>query len=161
MAKWLRVVSGSVFLAASFYFFLGSQGSMTGAFIGAMPQGSASVFAVVAALTSGIIFASSFQTQVRVKSAIGKDKTLVRLAEEAANSKRVQEGLDHMADELSKGHVPGRVRHLSGTDVLYIGNYEARLYYRPVSSGYEIVAKSRKGKNQEQVIEKLEKAYKK
>jgi len=161
MVRWFRVTWGIILLAFSFFLFLGSNVSMTGAFIGAMPSGSTSVFAIVAAMVSGVIFASSIGTNLRVRSVIGKDKTLVKLAEEATNNSRAQTGLDSLTNKLVKGHTPGRIRHINDTDVFYVGKDDARLYYRQVHGGYDIVAKSKKGKNQDQVIHKLHKIYKK
>lgn len=161
MVRGLRVSFGIILLSLSFVLFLGSNGSITGAFIGAMPSGSTSVFAVVAAMASGVIFASSIGSNLRVRSVIGKDKTLVKLAEEATENTRAQSGLDSLTNKLVKGHTPGRIRHINDTDVFYVGKDDARLYYRQVHGGYDIVAKSKKGKNQDQVIRKLHDIYKK
>ncbi len=152
----------SVFLfAIGFSCLVVSQPGITGAVIGVQPSGWLSPFGFVAALASGIIFASGIEPGVRVVSVLKKNKSLVRLAEEAAENDRAQAGLDNLTKEMSKGNVPARVRHLEGTDVFYIGNAEARLYYRIIKGGYEIVAKSGKGSNQKRVIDKLEGLYKK
>ncbi len=146
-------------MVVSFSLFLGSQANLTGAFAGVAGSQSTSIFAIISALASGIIFASSLQSHTRLTSAIKKDRTLARLADESTNSDRVQRGLDHLTHELSQGHVPNRIRHLEGTDVFYAGSDNARIYYRLAPYGYEIVGKSGKGENQDRVINRLKKLY--
>ncbi len=153
-------MSAFLFLAGSSCIVV-SQPGVTGAFVGVQSSGLFTPFGFVAVLASGVIFASGLESHARLTSSIKKDKSLARLANDAAESERAQKGLDHLSHELSKGNVPGRVRHLEGTDVFYVSNDEARLYYRLTKNGYEIVAKSRKGRNQELVLNKLEKLYKK
>jgi len=99
--------------------------------------------------------------KIILTSSIGNDKTLVRLAEDATADQSVQRGLDHLTEGISNGNFAGRVRNIKGTDVFYLGHDSgARVYYRRVGSNqYEIVAKSAKGRNQNQVINRLQKTY--
>src|SRR3989339_667275 len=142
-----RLALGVVFLSASCFFFLNSAGNnITGAVVGI--TSGFSTFGVITAMVSGVLFVAGIEEKKKVLSTIKNNRTLVKLAEEASNSDRAQRGMDHLIAELEKGNVPARIRHLKGTDVFYIGNDEARVYYRIVGGGYEIVAKSRKGRNQ-------------
>ncbi len=114
------------------------------------------------AVTGGaIVGLASCPGQIVLTSSISKDNSLVRLAEDAAVDQSVQRGLDHLTGEISKGNFVGRVRHLEGTDVFYLGHDSgARVYYRQIGPNqYEIVAKSAKGRNQDQVINRLQKLY--
>lgn len=159
--KLFRVALGSLLFVLAAFMSTGQQAGLTGAVTGMLPSGSVSLFSIVVALVAGVIFSAGLDDRVIVKSAIKKDKTLVKLAEEASGSQRAQIGMDHLVKELEKGHAPARIRHLKGTDVFYVGNDEARVYYRLMKGGYEVVAKSRKGENQDKVIKKLEDIYKK
>ena len=109
-----------------------------------------------------LLFLATLEKKIRLASLIQKDKGLRRLAEEATRNHYVQRELDHLIEELGKGHfggLPG-VRHIAGTDIFYLrGRQGGRLYYRKTNEGYEIVGKSAKGRNQEQVIQKLVELY--
>lgn len=158
--RWMKLSAGSLLLAFSFLFMMGSQSNLTGAVTGVLSAGSTTIFSVMTALVGGMIFAAGLESRTVVRSSIKKDRTLVRLAEEASKSDRAQRGFDHLLHEFGKGHAPARIRHLEGTDVFYVGNDEARVYYRLIKGGgYDVVAKSRKGDNQDQVMRKLEKLY--
>jgi hypothetical protein len=116
-------------------------------------------------LVSAILFAAtpSGLEKITLKSSIHSNTRLKRLAEDATNNQRIQQEIDHLAYELKRGNLEaglGTPGHLSKTDVFYLrGRNGGRLYYRKAGYGYEIVGKSSKGRNQDQVIEEIEKAY--
>lgn len=91
---------------------------------------------------------------------IKKNQSILRLTEDAIQNQAVERELNHLIKELSKGNFEaglGYPGHVEGTDVYYLrGDHGARLYYHKIGeSSYEIVAKSTKGRNQNQVINKL------
>jgi len=95
---------------------------------------------------------------VQVTSNIRASKGLTRAAEDAG--KRVQKDLDHLVHELQKGNPnPGiGTKHVL-KDIFEARTKDgARVYYRKVGEGIEIVAKSDK-KNQPQVINLLRDLY--
>ena len=85
------------------------------------------------------------------------------LAEEATNDQKIQRGIDHLAYELAKGNLEvglGKPGHIEDTNIFYLrARNGARLYYRQTADGYEIVGKSKKGKNQEKTITALKEYY--
>ncbi|MBT2747849.1 MULTISPECIES: hypothetical protein [unclassified Lysobacter] len=96
----------------------------------------------------------------RVVSAIKVDRLLVREAERAGKS--VQASIDGLTAQLAKGNMnPG-----TGTKHLFNGVFEARaldgarVYFRHVEDGVEIVGKSSK-ENQPKVIQRLRDIYEK
>jgi hypothetical protein len=98
---------------------------------------------------------------VAVSSAIGGDPLLVRTAEQAGRNEKVQQDLDSLMAQLANGNMnPGLgTRALAGTDVLYARSRSgARLFFRLVDGGIEIVGKADKG-NESRVIERLEQLY--
>ncbi len=161
--KKVKFILAFCLFSVAIFFLIGSKAGITGAFIGAVNQGSLSVIGIIMALAAGLIFAVELEKKAHITSAIKKDKGLMRLVEESTGSgSTIQRELDHLTKELSKDHVPGRVRHIDGTDILYIGGRNgARVYYRKTDFGYQIVGKSAKGANQDKVIGKLTWLYKK
>jgi RHS repeat-associated protein len=95
----------------------------------------------------------------QVISAIGKDKKLVALAEEAGPA--VQRGLDSLVKQLAAGNLnPGiGTKHLFG-DIFYARSRDgARVFFRQVGDKIEILGKAAK-KNEEEVIRRLTELYK-
>ncbi len=116
--------------------------------------------AIVLALVSGIFLAAGIERRVKITSRIHDDRALEKLAEEAGNNQTVQRDLYHLTKSLGRDYQPGRLRHIEGTNVFYIGtDHGARLYFRKVGKGYEIVGKSAKGINQYKVIKQIQKDY--
>jgi hypothetical protein len=98
---------------------------------------------------------------VRMSSIISDDPFFVRAAEEASKNQRVQQDLDHLFDRLSKGDMsPGRgTSGLTGTGISYARTRSgARLFYREVNGGVQIVAKASKA-NEKAVIKRLLEIY--
>ena len=89
---------------------------------------------------------------------------MLRLTQEATRNQDVQRELDHLEREMQKGNFEaglGHPGHIEGTDIYYLrGRNGGRLYYHKVGKFYyEIVGKSGKGINQQQVIDKLHDIY--
>ena len=105
----------------------------------------------------------SLEKKISFTSQIKKNSSLKNLAEDASQNESVQRELDHLVLELSKGNLHaglGRPGHLEGTDIYYLrGRNGGRLYYHKTKDGYDILAKSGKGSNQEKVINKLLEMY--
>ena len=114
-------------------------------------------------LLAAIFIILSLEKKISFTSKIKKNSSLKNLAEDASKNESVQRELDYLVLELSKGNLHaglGRPGHLEGTDVYYLrGRNGGRLYYHKTKDGYEILAKSGKGSNQEKVINKLLEAY--
>jgi hypothetical protein len=93
-------------------------------------------------------------------SAIGDEPGLVRAAEEAASNGRVQAEIDSLTKQLSAGNLnPGiGTKKLFGNISYLRGPNGARVFFRPVGAGFEILAKASKA-NEAQVIARLEKLY--
>lgn len=100
---------------------------------------------------------------IPLSSGIKRDSGLVRLAEQATVDQGIKRELDHLFYELSRNNLKaglGDPGHLEGTDVFYLrGRNGGRLYYHQLGNGYEILAKSGKGNNQDSVINKLRQLY--
>lgn len=92
-------------------------------------------------------------------SSIGKDKGLVRLAEEAGS--QVQKGLDSLTGQLSNGNLnPGLGTKKLFGDISYARARDgARVFFRARQNMIEILAKASKH-NEQQVIRALERLYK-
>ncbi|MEU0587543.1 hypothetical protein [Streptomyces sp. NPDC006132] len=100
--------------------------------------------------------------KVCVKSAIGKDSVLTKLAQKTGKDQTAQKDLDHLFAELAKGNMtPGTFnKMLDGAEgVRYArGRNGGRLFFRVVEDGVEIVGKSNKQWEQ-RVIDRLKKLY--
>jgi RHS repeat-associated protein len=103
--------------------------------------------------------ASALETGgLRVISGINRDKTLVRLAEDAGRS--VQSGIDKLTTQLAQGNLnPGiGTKNLFG-DVMYARASDgARVFFRKAGEVIEILAKASKH-NEESVIRRLTELY--
>lgn len=150
-------------------FLINSQANITGAFMGVSTSVN-SIFSlflgVLFIVLSIILFATTHSKleKIILSSAIKKSPALLRLTQDAVRNQTVQRELDHLVKELSKGNFEaglGYPGHITGTDIYYLrGRNGARLYYHKINEhSYEIVAKSAKGRNQDQVIEKIREIY--
>ena len=96
-----------------------------------------------------------------MSSAIGDDSMLVKAAEKAGKNQSVQREMDNLFAQLPDGNMnPGiGTKSLAGTDVSYArGANGARLFFRNVDGGIQIVAKADKS-NESQVIARLMQLY--
>jgi hypothetical protein len=155
-------------------FSLNSSLNLTGSFIGYESLiHPFSFFLGIAFLILGIIIFSTvslyhpsptLEQRVAVSSSIKQNPSLLRLTENAVRDEAVEREMNHLIKELSKGNFEaglGHPGHIEGTKVNYLrGRNGARLYYQKEGEKkYKIVAKSAKGRNQEQVIDKLKEIY--
>lgn len=137
---------------------------LTGSVIGIpneLAPSSLVVFSLLLISVVLLIFAT-LEKKIKLVSSIHQNESLRRLTEEATRNEAVQRELDHFVDELSKGHLAGLPQqgHIGRTDIYYLrGRRGGRLYYRKTEEGYEVVGKSAKGRNQDQVIQKLKELY--
>lgn len=97
--------------------------------------------------------------EVELVSAIGKDKSLIRLAEEAGAS--AQSGIDSLTAQLAKGNLnPGTwTKTLFGNIRYARSSNGARVFFRQAGDKIEILAKATKA-NETQVINRLMRLYK-
>ncbi|HEU5470659.1 MAG TPA: polymorphic toxin-type HINT domain-containing protein, partial [Actinophytocola sp.] len=96
-----------------------------------------------------------------MSSAIGEDSFLAKAAQQAGRNQRVQQEMDGLFKQLSEGNMnPGiGTKSLAGTDVSYArGRNGARLFFRSVNGGMQIVGKADKG-NESAVIRRLIELY--
>ena len=165
----IRIVLSAVMLFLGFFLLINSQSNITGAFTGLSSKSTSlmSMFAgIIFVVSSFFMFTTTHYDleKITLSSAIKKHQPLLRLTEEAVNNQTVERELNHLTKELSKGNFEaglGHPGHIEGTNISYSrGRNGARLYYHKISGdNYEIVAKSAKGKNQDQVINKLKEIY--
>ena len=100
--------------------------------------------------------------KIKIVSKIKEDAGLVRAAEEACKSDKVQTDINRLEEELAKGNDnPGIGRKPIGNGIIeHRGRNGGRLYVRESDSGIEILAKSGKKKsNQQFVINRLKEMY--
>lgn len=139
---------------------------ITGAFLG-IPELSPPYFWFEAILVlSSIILLAHEQDleKITLSSSIKKHQPLLRLTQDAVRNQTVERELNHLIKELSKENLEaglGSPGHIDETDIYYLrGRRGGRLYYHKIGEhNYEIVAKSAKGRNQNQVINKLKEIY--
>lgn len=161
-----KIISISLILAG-LLLIVDSQTGLTGAVLGfAVTNNTAKTLTgLVLLLLGAILFMvenSELEKKIRLTSSIKKYKSICKLAEDATRNQDVQREIDHLVYELSKGHLAGlpHIGYIEKTDVFYLrGRRGGRLYYRRTKEGYDIVGKSAKGKNQDQVIKQLEEKY--
>lgn len=97
----------------------------------------------------------------RITSVIHDDSLLVKAAEAAGKNQVVQRDLDNMIARLADGNLNQGIgsSYLTGTDVSYLRSSNgARLFFRNVDGGIQIVAKSSKA-NEDKVIARLLQLY--
>tara|TARA_Y100000310_G_C20683871_1_gene817722 strand:- start:1701 stop:2186 length:486 start_codon:yes stop_codon:yes gene_type:complete len=113
-------------------------------------------------LALGIFVLVILKSGIRLESAIHNDEGLVRLAKESTRNEAVKKEMNHLQEELGKGNFQagiGKPGHVDGTSIFYLRGYNgARLFYRQIREGYEIVGKSDK-RTEERVIHKLQEIY--
>ena len=146
------------------------QPGLTGAFVGIPVLGVPFLSSSLGVLLMGaslllVMTAHSKLERIALSSAIKKSPPLLRLTHDAVKNHRVERELNHLIHELGKGNfqcgAEGGPGHIEGTDIYYLrGRNGGRLYYHQTAQGrYEIVAKSSKGRNQDQVMDYLRKIY--
>jgi RHS repeat-associated protein len=98
------------------------------------------------------------QAGSQLVSAIGRDKSLIKLADEAGGS--VQKGIDQLTSQLAKGNLnPGLgSKNLFGNISYARARDGARVFFRKVGDQIEILAKASKA-NEQAVIDRLKKLY--
>lgn len=147
---------------------IASEGaSITGAFAGAAEPSSflLMLLGTLIALLGMLVLTRkpALEHKVMLTSAIKKDEPLLRLTREAVRDQYVAKDINHLTQELAKGHLQAGIglRHIDETDVKYLRSRRGgRLYFREVGpEHYEIVAKSAKGPNQDRVMERLRGIY--
>ncbi|WP_460707504.1 polymorphic toxin-type HINT domain-containing protein [Myceligenerans halotolerans] len=98
---------------------------------------------------------------LKMTSVISDDSMLVKAAQQAGRNQAVQAEMDALHLQLSRGNLnPGLgSKALAGTDVSYArGRNGARLFFRNVDDGIQIVGKADKG-NESKVIARLVQTY--
>jgi hypothetical protein len=148
-------------------FLLSNQINITGAFFGAKETTSLFhfSFAMIFLILGLILFSTSLTLEkIVISSSIKQHPSLLKLTKDAVKNPIIERELDHLVKELSKGNFEaglGHPGHIEGTNIFYLrGRNGGRLYYRRIGKDeYDIVAKSAKGRNQEQVITQLKKIY--
>ncbi len=164
--KILRIVGTGIF-AFGILVFLNSNLNMTGAFLGNSAKVSVSFFISLALAILGLAIFSTANLQSRLAelhSSIKQHPALLRLTQQAVKNQDVEREMNHLIKELTLGNMQaglGAPGHIEGTGVHYLrGRNGARLYYvQDGKNEYTIVGKSAKGRNQEQVIDRLKEIY--
>ncbi len=166
--KFLKGIFGFFLFSVGIIFLINSQLNVTGAVIGPNNTFSSigAFIGLVFIITSILVFSSAvaLESRVNLSSSIKQHPPLMRLEKDAVNDEDVEREMNHLINELSRGNFEaglGHPGHVEGTDIFYLrGRNEARLYYhRTGKDSYEVVGKSAKGRNQDQVINKLKEFY--
>ncbi len=164
---FLKVLS-LVMLLIGVFLLINSGLNVTGAFLGSKGLTILASFSagMIILFVSIILFSSASLTleKMAVTSSIKSHPSLLRLTQDAVRDQLIEREMNHLIEELYKGNLEaglGHPGHVEGTKVHYLrGRNGARLYYqRKGEQSYEIVAKSAKGRNQEQVINKIKDIY--
>ncbi len=154
-------ITGTIFL-------INAELNITGAFLGFknMTILLSFLLGIMFLFLSIVIFSTaSLALEGRViSSSIKSHPSILKLTQEAVKSPIIEREMNHLIEELYKGNFEaglGHPGHIEGTKIHYLrGRNGARLYYRRRGEdNYEVVAKSAKGRNQEQVIDKLKEIY--
>lgn len=167
--KTIKLTIRAVTFLIGIFLLINFQSNITGAVIGVSASTNSilnSFLGVLFIASSMILFAATHSEleKITLSSAIKKSPPLLRLTQDAVRNQTVERELNHLVKELSKGNFEaglGHPDHIGGTGVFYLrGDRGARLYYHKIEeNSYEIVAKSAKGRNQDQVINKLKEIY--
>lgn len=163
-----RILSAILFISGLFLL-INPQLNVTGAFLG-VPESTANFFSSLIGtifIVLGIVLSTTTHSGLEIitlSSAIKKHQPILRLTKAAIRDQTVERELNHLIKELSKGNFEaglGQPGHIEGTDIFYLrGRNGGRLYYHQIADdNYEIVAKSAKGRNQDQVISKIKGIY--
>ncbi|MEV5429796.1 hypothetical protein [Streptomyces sp. NPDC052701] len=120
----------------------------------------ASAKAGAPAAPAGKATASAGKPKICVTSALGKNSKLAKLAEKSTRNQDVQREMNQLIDKLLDGNdQPGRGSKALSHGIRYLrGDKGARLFFREVDGGFEIVGKSDKP-NEPHVIKELLKIY--
>jgi hypothetical protein len=165
--NWKKILSLIMFIAGTI-FLINAELNITGAFFGFKNFTVLSSFliGIMLLFLAVVIFStSSLALEKRViSSSIKSYPPILRLTQDAVRNPVVERELNHLTEELWKGNFEaglGHPGHIEGTNIFYLrGRNGGRLYYRRRGENhYEVVAKSAKGRNQEQVINKLKQIY--
>ncbi len=153
-----------LFLGWTVVLFFAETPVSTGAAVLSSSNTSNTLGFVFLAIAVVLFIAAEPLEHIVLRSQIKKSPGLVRLAQEATRDTDIQKEINRLALKLREGHIESAgltgASHVEGTDVYYLrGHHGGRLYFRHTSEGYEIVAKSYKDRNQDQVIEKLKVMY--
>jgi len=170
MSKKIRItILSSIIFAIGAFFLINTPFNFTGAFLGSGNDTNIiSLIIGVMFLFFGIVISSTYtlplEKAVTLTSSIKKYPPILRLTQDAVKNQVVERELNHLTWELQKGNLEaglGHPGHIEGTDIYYLrGRNGGRLYYHKIGKFYyEIVGKSAKGTNQEQVIDKLRDIY--
>jgi hypothetical protein len=160
--------AGILIFVIGLLFLINSRINMTGAVLGSHLTLLPSFFiGMVLIIMAIIVFSSAalaLENRVALSSSIKQHPPLMRLEKDAVNDQDVEREMNHLIDELSRGNFEsglGHPGHVEGTNIFYLrGRNGARLYYhRTGKDSYEVVGKSAKGRNQDQVINKLKEFY--
>ncbi len=167
--KRVMKIFGVLLFVAGLFLLINARLNLTGAFLGFRSTANfvsfflgviMMFFAIVVFSTAGL----TLEKKLTLSSSIKKYPSILRLTQDAVKNQDVQRELNHLTEELYKGNFEaglGHPGHIEGTEVHYLrGRNGARLYWRRRGEhDYEIVGKSAKGRNQEQVIDKLRQIY--
>lgn len=167
--KVIKLTMSAITFIISIFILTNSQLNITGAVIGISASANSilnSLLGVLFIVSSIILFATAYSEleSITLSSAIKKSSSILRLTQDAVRNKTIERELNHLVKELSKGNFEaglGYPGHVGGTDVFYMrGRNGARVYYHKIGdNNYEIVAKSAKGRNQDQVMDNLRDMY--
>ncbi|GGJ20977.1 hypothetical protein [Streptomyces lacrimifluminis] len=104
--------------------------------------------------------AAGDKPKVCVTSALGKESRLAKLAEEATKNQDVQREMNSLINKLMEGNdQPGKGSKALPHGIRYLrGHKGARLFFREVKDGFEIIGKSDKD-NEPNVIKELLSVY--
>ncbi|MEV4671056.1 polymorphic toxin-type HINT domain-containing protein [Actinomadura sp. NPDC049382] len=115
----------------------------------------------VAADGAPVLVHNADQSCLVMSSIVSEDPLLVRAAQRAGRDQTVQREMDNLFRQLANGNMnPGiGTSALEGTDVYYArGANGARLFFRNVEGGVQVVGKADK-KNEQRVINRLLEMY--
>lgn len=170
--KKIIQIFGMSFFSLGIIFLMNAGLNFTGAFMsdGSFAHSFGFILGIVFLIAGIIIFSTSsmaLENKVTnyLTSSIKESPSLLRLTLEAVKNENVQREMDHLVQQLAFGNFgagAGYPGHIEGTDIFYLrGHNGARLYYQKTGKeNYNIVAKSAKGKNQDQVMDKLREIHK-
>lgn len=104
--------------------------------------------------------ASAGKPKICVTSALGKNSRLAKLAEKSTKNQAVQREMNQLINKLMGGNdQPGKGSKALSHGIRYLrGDAGARLFFREVDGGFEIIGKSDKP-NEPNVIKELLKIY--
>ncbi|MGX5212533.1 hypothetical protein ACWKT3_28240 [Streptomyces violaceus] len=104
--------------------------------------------------------ASAGKPKICVTSALGKNSRLAKLAEKSTKNQAVQREMNQLINKLMDGNdQPGKGSKALSHGIRYLrGDAGARLFFREVDGGFEIIGKSDKP-NEPNVIKELLKIY--